>query len=255
MADAEVYHLFGNQQNRPIVRAVDRVAPSATSPYLCRASDERYYWCKQYQNRQGWEAIVNEIVASMIGQRIGAPVREWAILDVPESQVGKFIDNSGIRIGPGPVFGSLDIHQGEVNLMDWGIEFVSDDGNYRRIPILVALWYLTNAQDIQVIYEQSADNSIWSIDHGLWFGSADEMWMLAPADLKAGVPDIAKPVDPIPSKHWDDAIAKVDLLDSSIVDEIAKAMPEEWSVKDSAIQRLVDYAVPVSYTHLRAHET
>lgn len=243
MADAKVINLPMKAPARPFVRTVDRVADSATSPYLCRASDGNYYWCKQFENRQGWESVVNEIVASMIGERIGAPVRQWEILDVPEGQVGSFIKDSRIRIGSGPVFGSLDIHQGEVNLMDWGIERVSDDSNYQRIPMLIALWCLTNAQELQVIYDHSAENSIWSIDHGLWFGSAVDMWEMAPDDMKAGRPEIARPQDPIPKKHWDDAIARVDDLDDSLVDEILPRMPGEWQVSDRDIRKLVSYAI------------
>ena len=198
---SNVVNLFPDNTTRPYVQIVDRAADTSVRPYLCRASDGKYYWCKEFENAQGPEATINEVVSSVIGEKIGAPVREWQFLDVPDSLVGTFIPDTKIRLRGGPVFGSLDLHDAEVDLMDTGINFAEKDGNYDRIPCLTALWLLTNARDLQVLYDAEADHSIWSIDHGLWFDSNEEMWRLSPNDLRSGKPEIARPIEPIPKVH------------------------------------------------------
>lgn len=240
---SNVINLFPDQEIRPFVQVVDRAADTSVRPYLCRASDGNYYWCKEYENAQGPEATINEVVSSVIGEKLDAPIREWRFLDVPEKLVGTYIPGSRIRLREGPVFGSLDLHNAEVDLMDIGINFAEKDGNYERIPRLIALWFLTNAQDLQVLFDTNADHSIWSIDHGLWFDSSEVMWRLSPSDIKSGRPEIARPITPIPKVHWDSAITSVSRLDLNLTSEICSLMPQEWEVPQEDIEQLVKYVV------------
>lgn len=228
--------------SRHFVRTAKKVAPTTMRPFLALASDDNYYWCKEIQNFEGYESIINEIVASEIGTAIGAPIRKWAILDVPVEldryRVGKIK-----TLRAGPVFGSLNIHGGDVDLMDRGIQFADRDGNYHRIPKLIALWLLCNARELQVIFDHEDESKIYSIDHGLWFGSENRIWEMAPDDIKSGqvsIPGIQLSVPPV---HWDDAINRVDLLHKSDFSGIMDVFPNEWEIKEDDVRQLIDYAV------------
>lgn len=86
--DASIHDVVPRPTRRPHVRTVIRVAQhTGTRPFLCYASDENQYWCKIFNGPHGWEGTLNEIVASVIGEQIQAPIRPWKILDIPESLV------------------------------------------------------------------------------------------------------------------------------------------------------------------------
>ena len=90
-------------KNRPQMLFFDRVAPTGARPALGSASDGQDYWVKFAQNDQGSETVVNEVVASIVGDSIGAPVAPWAIVEVPLG-LKQILD--GRLIVPGPAFGS-----------------------------------------------------------------------------------------------------------------------------------------------------
>ena len=236
--DRQVIH----DDERLLVQMPRDVADSNMRPFLAVASDKRLYWCKEIQNPDGYESIINEIVGSEIGRAIGAPIREWRILQVPAS-----LDKARIKklktLHEGPVFGTLDIHGGDVDLMDRGIEFIDCDGNYQRIPKLIALWLLCNANDLQVIFDHSDESRVYSIDHGLWFGSEDIMWSLAPPDMRAGQVDLPGLTKPVPAAEWDKAIAKVEELRLDSFSEIMSLFPDEWKVREEEVMSLVKYAI------------
>ncbi|ERS39059.1 MULTISPECIES: HipA family kinase [Corynebacterium] len=230
------------KDDRLVVKLPRRVAPSNMRPFLAVASDDNLYWCKEIQNPDGYESIINEIVGSEIGKVIGAPVRDWKILQVPAELDRARVEKSK-TLHKGPVFGTLDIHEGEVDLMDRGISFIDCDGNYQRVPKLIALWLLCNAQDLQVIFDHSDESRVYSIDHGLWFGSEQQMWELAPADMRAGQVDLPGLTMPIPAAEWDKAIEKVEDLSLGAFSDIMSVFPNEWSVKPEEVDQLLKYAI------------
>ena len=228
--------------SRPFVRTATKVAPTTMLPFLALASDDNYYWCKEIQNPDGYESIINEIVASEIGSAIGAPIRTWEIIDVPKELNRERVDKRK-TLREGPVFGSLNIHGGDVDLMDRGIEFVERDGNYQRIPKLIALWLLCNARELQVIFDHDDESKIYSIDHGLWFGSDNRMWEMAPDDLKSGQVAVPGLNRPIPSVQWEEAIDKVKSLHRSNFSGVMEIFPKEWGVEEVDVWRLIDYSI------------
>ncbi|WPF65695.1 hypothetical protein OLX12_09000 [Corynebacterium sp. 22KM0430] len=214
---------------------------TGTRPFLCYASDENHYWCKIFHGPHGWEGILNEIVASVIGEQINAPVRPWTILDIPESLVSTQVGEGTqrYRLPDAPVFASLALHTADVTDQ---LSDINRDGNYDRVPLLIALWYLCNADDLQVLYDDDADRQIWSIDHGLWFGSQEIPWHLAPMTEWAGRPSIPRIPTTIPPVHWDRAINAVDNLSVDVAETITRLLPEAWAVPPEVPARLVRYA-------------
>ena len=201
-------------KNRPQMLFFDRVAPTGARPALGGASDGQDYWVKFAQNDQGSETVVNEVVASIVGDSIGAPVAPWAIVEVPLG-LKQILD--GRLIVPGPAFGSRVIHLAEENRMPQGIPHVLSDGNINRIPLMVAMWELCNALDIQAVFDNGDDRKIYSIDHGFWFGSYPYPWKQAEIALEG--------------------------LNDEVIGRAVEIVPKEWGHEESEIERLVEFAI------------
>lgn len=100
-------------------------------PCQGRASDGKMYWCKRIDSDHGREAVVNEVAASIIGARLGARVRPWNILYVPEGLRGSMV-GSGLhryRLVGTPLFGSETLHSGALQQDFKVIPHVTDDSN------------------------------------------------------------------------------------------------------------------------------
>lgn len=230
---------FPRRSARPQVQTVLRQADSGSRPFLARANDGELYWCKYPTSDHGLEAVVNEVAASVVGKRIGAPVRPWKILDVSNELVGTTQGQGEhiFRLRGDPLFGSLDLHGAETA---YRIDSVSKDSNYDHFPMLIALWTLCDAGDIQMLYALE-DMSVCSIDHGFWFGSFMGMpWDLErPNDvnlpaLRAKIPDI----------HWQRAIEAVERVDSGTVplqEAFRTAVPVEWGIDDVQLNHLAEF--------------
>ncbi|WP_284829909.1 hypothetical protein [Corynebacterium mastitidis] len=180
-------------------------------------------------------------MASAIGERIGAPVRPWTLLGIPEDLVSTPIGEGTqrYRLPSTPVFASRALHTADVADR---LEDIGRDDNRVRVPRLIALWYLCNADDLQVLYDDAADRQIWSVDHGLWFGSYEVPWHLAPVTEQAGRPVLPRIPAPISASHWDAAIESVDRLSMDVTDAVLAALPESWRVSPDDPATLVRYA-------------
>lgn len=244
VAEDNILDLSAARQERrpsyPKVVVVDRVIPTGTKPPLVYADDNNAYILKFLHNDHGPEATINEVVVSVVGEAIGAPVAPWSIVRVPDD-LRQIIDERIIE--PGLAFGSRVLPTVGVDRMGSTIANVNRDGNINRIPQLIALWHLCNALDIQVVFDSSEDNKIYSVDHGLWFGSHPYPWGL---DRRSGFPDIDEvPLlrEPIADECWDRAIQGLDSLDDSLIERILAAIPSEWNVSRNQIETLVGFVV------------
>lgn len=226
---------------RVSLEAVGRVATTGTHPFLGLASDGNSYWCKRLHSNHEWQAAVNEIAASVVGQALGAPVRTWKIVNVPASLRGMLIPEAGYRLGDDPLFGSHQLHTADLALDPNLFEHVRDDSNYNRIPHLIALQLLCNAQDIQLMYDMSDDFSIWSIDHGLWFGSNEFPWDLQDESTLYGRTVLPRLSTTIDSEHWNRAIHSVRNLPDDLDRQLALALPREWEIDSADSDRLMAY--------------
>lgn len=230
--------------NRPSIMSIIRTADTGTRPFLAMSDDSHLYWCKQLNNGHGPQSTINEVVCSVIGDSLGAPVAPWEILEVPEGLVGTRTPPSSLGatsvLDRLPVFGSRVVHSADI--AD-SIRFEDNDDNYRRLPKLVAFWILCNAKDLQVIYDMADDKRVYSIDHGMWFGSDESVWELASVDHLYGQTEIAHPTRGMPPEHWEAAIEAVWRLDEDLVGKVLAAVPSEWNSDVQQIAELVHYCL------------
>lgn len=212
-------------------------------PILCLCKDGSKYWCKNYSD--DWpEVPVNEIVSAEVGKALGAPVLDWAVVDVPASLAGRRVGNA--ILSRRPMFGSLE-KMGVEHSYD--ISSIHKDGNADRIPYLAALWYLCNAEDIQMLYCLAEDEQIWSLDHGYWFGSHEGPRGLYSPSERAGRPDtpaIGRGTSP---KAWESAMEAVSDLTHADLAHIANMIPTEWAMDPSEVNDMIAYVLQrVPYT-------
>ena len=231
--------------SRVQVVTASRAAPSGSGPVLCLCNDGRDYWCKSPLNTHGPEVIVNEVVASEVGRILGAPVREWAIVEVPQELVGTRVGPVSRLTSP-PMFGSLALPT-VAELYD--VQDVEHDGNSHRIPYLVALWLLCHADDIQMMYDLDADRQIWSFDFGFWFGSMWELWGLDLPDSVHGRTKIPFIPGGTESVAWDEAIEAVESLTPEKLAHVPRLVPEAWGVAQRNVEQLTQFVLDrVPYT-------
>ncbi|WP_293769379.1 HipA family kinase [uncultured Corynebacterium sp.] len=229
-------------QRKFIVAVVDEPGTGAL-PFLAVTEDGTEYWCKDPQTTPHQkESVVNEVLVSVIGQAMGASVPNWAILEVPAAWDGRRLMGQTV-FRSGPVFASENIPNAALIRPDGPLPHVDRDGNVNHIPKLYALWFLCNAEDIQVLYQSSSDMRIWSIDHGLWFGSHEKMWGKGDPTQLAGRPQTPQLKDPISEIHWDKAIESVRSLGDELIQECVNAVPQEWGVEPLKIEELARYAL------------
>lgn len=235
------------------LQLVGRVAEdTGMMPFLGSTSDGKDYWCKRVNSNHEREAVVNEVAASIIGQRINANVREWKIVTVPDWMQGHPVGtgHNRYRLDGRPLFGSLDLHTAVVKRPENVVPHVSDDSNDSHVPKLIALWLLCNVEeDFQVLVDQANQNTLWSIDHGFWFDSWGPPWKFSELDSPGGKHPLPRVREAISPHHWANAIDSLDTLDSTLQDEIYSLIPPEWQVKESEIEKLSRYVLSrVDYT-------
>lgn len=229
--------------NRVTLEAIGKAADSGTKPFVGLASDGQYYWCKRLHSGHHWQAAVNEIAVATVGQALEAPVRDWKIVDVPPELQGYLFrfESESYRLDSLPLFGSLNLHTADLAANPAAFTHVRDDGNYNRIPLLIALQILCNSQDLQVMYDPANDHSIWSIDHGLWFGSDEFPWVLQDESTLYGRTIFPKVAEPINMEHWDRAIHAVESLPLDLAVQLTSSLPSEWEIDSADSDKLIKY--------------
>ena len=219
-------------------------------PILCTGVDNLLYWCKNFDESTNGETIVNELVSYEVGRAIDAPVPSWTIMD-PGDYAGELVHSENgsplTVVSRKPLFGSQHIH-GTVASDD--LMYIKRNSNPDRIPRLVALWYLCNARDIQMLYQPERKYSIYSIDHGYWFSSQEGSRNIidSPDSLDGTPHDIPHLRGNIGKDNWDNAIKSVRDLSKQSLGHIPACIPDEWD-QGGVAQEMFDYILSrVEYT-------
>lgn len=150
-------------------------ADSGAEPMKLLTDDGEFYWCKFVNNPHGIESVVFELMVTVLGKAIGAPIPDAATVTIPPQLAisKRFKDGRPIAIRG---FGSL--HVADVTESDQ-VQHVGSDGNPDRLPRLYALAELCMADDFQVMYQDSDDQKAFGFDFGFWVGNFGPNWDLA----------------------------------------------------------------------------
>lgn len=150
-----------------------RALSSGAGAFLGIADDGRQYWIKVPGNAQGSQVIVNEVIVGELGRMLDAPVRERALIAIPAalSRWGSF--PIGAQRVDLVAHGSLHVPGAEDSD---DLRYTRRDDNARRQAAMLGLWDLCVGEDPQWLYETTAEYSMWSYDHGLWFTTGEGDW-------------------------------------------------------------------------------
>lgn len=152
---------------------LDQATDSGAQPVLALTRDSEFYWCKLANNPQGVETVVFEVITSVIGKAIGAPIPDAALVEIPAGLADqRYRDGTPISTSG---FASMRV-PGVVE--SDRISYARRDGNPTRLPRLMALAELCMAGDFQVMYKDSADQQVYGLDFGDWFDNSEPGWTL-----------------------------------------------------------------------------
>lgn len=220
----------------PELVAVLQQSYAGSAPLLCAADDGNEYWVKLAGNPQGTQTLVVETIVAELGQLISAPVIHAQRVRVPATWQGQpYGLDLASRIEDGLAHGSRLVRD-TVGRQDDLLHLGRDD-NARRMPRLLALWDWAMGRDEQWLYDESADRTIWSFDHGLWLDAAEGEWtqpgLRAVRDAAWAYPGrIPAQIDPA------ECYTSADRLEQITAEQIASAVsrvPRMWEPSDALL--------------------
>lgn len=138
--------------------------------FLAIAEDGNKYWVKPANNPQGIKTLAAEVVIAGVGEALGAPVRPISLISIPpELQSWKYKNH--LSLSSDIAHGSLDLGKSLVSI---GWDHTAEDHNSHRQAFIYVLWDLCMGGDPQWLHDITDEYSIWSFDHGFWFGGDGE---------------------------------------------------------------------------------
>jgi hypothetical protein len=227
------------------IRAVEHIRRmrGGSQAQLLRCSDGGYYVVKFQNNPQGIRILANELLAALLAEKMGLPVPESAIVDVPPNLI-RYTDQLVIDRGwqrtwcrPGLCFGS---RWGANEALPNGVgdlyDFLPPD-QLRTVENLAAFAgmlvfdkWTGNADDRQAIFVRRSRASpfrTFMIDNGLCFNGSK--WDFA-VGLKRGlfwrrvVYEQVQGFDAF--EPWLSRLERE--IDRSVLEDAAREIPREW---------------------------
>lgn len=138
--------------------------------FLGLASDSLRYWIKPANNPQGRKTLAAETIVASLGSAMGAPVRPISLISIPDG-LAEWRYKDHYALTHEIAHASLDLG-GAIVAEEWS--YTSSDHNADRQAFIYALWDLCLGGDPQWLHDIEDDYSIWSFDHGFWFGGDGE---------------------------------------------------------------------------------
>lgn len=213
-----------------------RTTESGSGTFLGLASDGNEYWIKAPNNPQGVRTLAAEVVVHGIGNLLGAPVCETALIDIPATMNWLFTPQHRLNGGIGHA--SLNLRNALVS-EEW-TTYSALDHNRERQAILLGLWDLCMGGDPQWLHDVAAEYSIWSFDHGFWLGgdgdcSAHSLQQLGSTpwqyDLELGIAS---------ARALRIASVAVGSIDRMALHAVTDQVPVEWGIPRSELAALAD---------------
>jgi hypothetical protein len=224
---------FGLPRLRLIAPLVTTNSGSGT--FLGLASDGNKYWIKAPNNPQGSRTLAAEVVVHGIGVLIGAPVRQTALIDIPDNMNWQYAPARRLKGGIGHA--SLNVEPAIVS-DDWQ-EFSRHDHNETRQAFILALWDLCMGGDPQWIHQPDHDYTIWSFDHGFWLGGEGD-WS-AQSLRTTGIRPWVDLEFWVASAHGlRDAARAVHKLERTSIATVTQGVPIEWGIAREELRELAN---------------
>lgn len=216
---------------------------SHSGAFLGLADDELRYWIKLPGNPQSTQVLVNDFVASMLARLLEAPAPVTSPILVRADLVNAW-DGRSRWHGVKPQFvvdvvGHASLNgAGAVERTDPVPEFTKRDDNRLRQARLAGFWDLCFGCDPQWLYSSSDDQSLWSFDHGYWFGSDENDWDSVSLLRLVHVSNELELASPSQVSDYMSTAALIRDLRTEALLHIMKRVPEEWGCASTDLEVL-----------------
>jgi hypothetical protein len=212
---------------------------TASAPVEIAANDGRRYVVKALRNdAQIGQSIFNDHVAGFLGAALGAPIPEVALIEVPAELVN--INPEMCQMVPGTAHASVRLPNVSERIDH--IDHVNEVLNRPRFAALAVFggWLLAN--DRQFLYQTTAPNLVYSVDHGHFF-PAGPNWTIA--SLQGAPPAVIAPdivaTCGLTNDDIDPIMVKLEAVSAEQVAQIVAKPPAVWGVQDGARVALASY--------------
>jgi hypothetical protein len=219
--------------------------------HLLRASDTHFYVTKFQNNPQATRILANEYLATRLGQAVGLPMPEVAVIEVSEW----LIQNSPelkIDLGTGPVPCSSGLQLGSRYVADPLEEIVFDYlpetmlariANWRDFPsVLVFDKWTGNSDGRQAVFVKQPKERRYRaifIDQGYCFNAGE--WNFQDSPLRGAFARNSVYERVAGWKAFEPTLSRIEQIDQSEIWNVAQGIPPQWYEHDSeALSRLIE---------------
>jgi hypothetical protein len=218
------------------VISAESVDRGGSRPFHVSATDGQSYWVKQVDNEQSCRVPITEHIIGACGRMIGAPVRDFCLIEIPEEFDGDKLMN-GTVLRKGIAHASLNLEFGFSN-KTWGPENRERDNNRRRHAAYFAFFDWCWGDDRQWLYDTSDDLAMYSHDHGHFLPGAPN-WTVE--SLLENV-EVSHFLDTSPAgldyNELGRVAAALENLARDQLVEVLRAVPASWPVQDAELEVL-----------------
>jgi len=178
--------------------------------------------------------VINEFIVGSLGKLLRAPVCEVAVVRITDDQVG-WEFRPGHQLEPGFACGSLDVpdvHE------DRAFAHRERDDNQRRHVGVMALYDWCCGNDPQWLYQTTADERLFSHDHGHYFPGGppwNEANLQGHANAANPLPHAAQGLD---SDEIDQMATRISQVDGEVIVGVLASVPRSWPISDGVLAAL-----------------
>jgi hypothetical protein len=211
---------------------------TASQPVLltCVAADGSHH---DYvvKGRQAGRMVFNDQVVARLGQQLGAPVGEPALVDVPQALIDVEPEMAHMLAG---------VSHGTRFLVGYSerlaYDRASEGVNRSRFAALALLFGWIHASDHQFIYENAAPHTVVSVDHGHFLPNGPDWTVASLAGAPVSAPDAGVVAGAaLTDEELDEARAALRPLTNEQIAEALVVPPDEWGVSEDERQALARY--------------
>lgn len=230
------------------VRYMGKVGAGVTAPQLFRADDGNVYVVKLQNNRLGQKVLVNELLASKLGEIMELCFPPSGIIEINEQTMGKSPRLQGLGVSLGQHFASRYINRTEYVAKN-SLNQVTNVSDMAGVILFDHLFHnadRTNNGKNLLLRPEDSGYRIFAIDNSHLFRSGRwtiELLKALSTRLKsycrftysALLKDYLMPQDFLPY------MTKVAMLSDEQVDNLVAEIPGEWLAEAAERQALASY--------------
>ena len=192
----------------------------------------RQWWVKPLNNLQGERVVVTEAIVGAVGQLIGAPVCEAAVVVLPEELRG-WEFRPGSQLEPGLAHASRAVDSA---LEDRQLLYRDRDDNGQRHAGVFALYDWCWGGDDQWLYSESDDRKLFSHDHGYYLPEGPR-WTERSLEDKVDEPrQLRYPIEGLDDSELAHLAARLRGLRANDLADALRTIPSGWPVTDTELE-------------------